>query len=54
MAAGATLHELAVHRSSLEQAFLELTGGANQYAGQQMPGLPDAGFFVPSQTGGTR
>jgi ABC-2 type transport system ATP-binding protein len=54
MAAGATLHELAIHRSSLEQAFLELTGGANQYAGQQISSPPDAGFFVPSQTGGTR
>jgi ABC-2 type transport system ATP-binding protein len=31
--AGVTLHELSLHRSSLEQAFLELTGGANQYAG---------------------
>jgi ABC-2 type transport system ATP-binding protein len=46
MAAGATLHELAVHRSSLEQAFLQLTGGANQYAGQV---VPEAGFFVPTQ-----
>ncbi len=44
MAAGATLHELSMHRSSLEQAFLELTGGANQYGGQ-LPGQP--GFFVP-------
>jgi ABC-2 type transport system ATP-binding protein len=44
MAAGVTLHELSMHRSSLEQAFLELTGEANQYGGQ-MPAQP--GFFVP-------
>jgi ABC-2 type transport system ATP-binding protein len=48
MAAGVTLHELSTHRSSLEQAFLELTGAANQYGGQ----LPDQaatqpGFFIP-------
>jgi ABC-2 type transport system ATP-binding protein len=44
MAAGVTLHELTMHRSSLEQAFLELTGDANQYGGQ-LPAQP--GFFVP-------
>jgi ABC-2 type transport system ATP-binding protein len=44
-AAGVALHELSVHRSSLEAAFLQLTGAANQFAG----GTPDPmpGLFVP-------
>ncbi len=41
--ANAVVHELSNHRSSLEEAFLELTGSANQFAGQA---VPTAGFFV--------
>jgi ABC-2 type transport system ATP-binding protein len=42
-AAGVTLHELSLHRSSLEQAFLELTGDANQFAGAAVG--PASGFY---------
>lgn len=43
-AANVAVHELSNHRSSLEQAFLELTGSANEFAGQP---VPQPGFFVP-------
>lgn len=45
--AGVALHELSVHRSSLEQAFLELTGDANQFAGQAATQSAQPGFFLP-------
>ncbi len=41
--ANAVVHELSNHKSSLEEAFLELTGSANQFAGQPVP----KGTFVP-------
>jgi ABC-2 type transport system ATP-binding protein len=53
--AGVVLHELSTHRSSLEQAFLELTGDANQYGGQRLGSDSAIGFMAaPSFTGASQ